>query len=345
MVSAKRYLAVAALLVVGILCTQAVSGVSGLQTTYDATRVEPATDAAQIAANDPDVVALDEWIASMPPEADEAIQRAIENGTYSGSVPPELHIRLDDYENESTVVVYRGDYYRMNVTVAEGTTDTRITTTPIAAADAAQAVAIPYAEANATIRQAIQSGSATTDRIVVEHGLVSTDDAYYLVVPENEGAIAGTFLAMLGGFVLNPIGYAYSTAALVLFGGLRVRRVARPLAERDPLVAMGGAVAALWFWTTVSGSGAFGLRYVAYPLVGAVAALGLLAGYYLRGRTWRRLGVLTVGTPIVGIGAAVVTLGVSGLFFSSLALVVGWFGSLPLVGYGYLFAGTAAESE
>lgn len=345
MVSTKRYAAVIALLLVGVLCTQAVGGISGMQTTYDATRVDPATDAAQIAAHDPDVVALNDWIDSMPPEADTVIRQAIENGTYSGDVPPELHMRLEDYDNESTIAVYRGEYYRMNVTVAEETTDARITITPITAADAARAVATPYADANATIRHAIQSGSATTDQIVVEQGLVSKDDAYYLVVPQNEGAVIGKFFAMLGGFVLNPIGYAYGTAALVLLGALRVRQVARPLVERDPFVAMAGTVLILWFWTTVTGSGTIGLRYVVYPLVGAVAALGLLAGIYFRGQAWRRLAVLTVGTPVVGIGAALVSVGAYGILFGSLALVVGWFGSLPLVGYGYAFAdGSDAES-
>lgn len=344
MVSAKRYAAVVLLLVVGVLCMQAPGAVTDLQTTYDATPVDPAADATAIAAGDSDVADLDEWAASMPSEAADVIHHAATNGSYNGSVPSELLIRLDEYEN-TTTAVYDGQYYRMNATTAEQTTEARLALASISPTEATTTVATSYTDTDtdSIARRAIEQGNVTTDTFAVQTGLISQNGEYYLVTPRNGGAIVGKFFAVIGGILLNPIGNAYSIAGIALIAALRRRHSVRPLDEKSALAVVGGTIAVLWLWTTLSGSGSFGVRYTVFPLMGAVAALGLLAGLYLRWRSWHRLGVLTVGTLAIGIGAVVGILGFFGLLLGPLALFIGWLGSLPLVGYGYVF--TAREKS
>lgn len=344
MVSAKRYAAVVLLLVIGVLCMQAPGAVTDLQTTYDATPVDPAADATAIAAGDSDVADLDEWAASMSSEAASVVHHTAANGSYNGSVPSEFHSQLDDYEN-TTIAVYDGQYYRMNATTAEQTTEARLALASIPPTEATTTVATPYTDTDtdSVVRRAIEQGNVTTDTFAVQTGLISRNGNYYLVTPRNEGAVVGKLFAMIGGFLLNPIGNAYSVAGIGLIVALRRRYSARPLDERSALAVVGGTIAVLWLWTTLSGSGTVGVRYTVFPLMGAVAALGLLAGLYLRWRSWHRLGVLTVGTIAVGIGAVVGVLGVFGLLLGPLALFIGWLGSLPLVGYGYVF--TAREES
>lgn len=315
--------------------------VTDIQTTYNATPVDPAADATTIAAGDSDVADLNEWEASMPPEAADVIRTAT-NGSYNGSVPSGLHTQLDEYEN-TTAAVYDGRYYRMNATTAEQTIEARLTLASISPTEAAKMVATPYTdtETESVVRRAIEHGSVTTDTFAVRTGLISRNGDYYLVTPLNEGTIVEKLFAAIGGFLLSPIGNAYSVAGLALIAALRSRHNARPLDEKSALAVAGGTIAVLWLWTTLSGDGSFGLRYIVFPLIGAVGALGLLAGFYLRERSWRRLGVLTIGTLVVGIGAVVGSLGVFGLLLGPPALFIGWLGSLPLVGYGYVF--TARE--
>jgi len=344
MVSTARYAAVLALLAVGLLCAGAGTTGAPADATYAATHVDPATDGARIATADPDLVDFDDWTDGVPDSGARALREALRDGTYEGSVPPELYVRLDDHANESVVGVSRGDYYRLRVATDGDTTDVALTATALAPETAAHAVATPYADADPTLRRAIANGTATADGFVAP-GLVQRGGDYYVVEPANGGALVGRFAAAIGAFLLRPPGYAYVAAAFAILAGLRARRTARPLDGRSALGVAAATVALIWVGTTLTGSGSLGMRYVVYPILGAVAALGLLAGLLVRRGSWARLAALTVLTPLLGAAASAVALGVPGVLFGALALVCGWSASLPLVAYGYAFGADGASAD
>lgn len=342
--STARYAAVLVLLAVGLLCASAGTTGAPADATYAATHVDPAADGARIATADPDLVDFDEWADGVPESGVHALREALRDGRYDGPVPPELYVRLDDYANESVVGVSRGDYYRLRVATDGNTTDVTLTATPLAPETAAHAVATPYADADPALRRAMANGTATADGFVPP-ALVERGDDYYVVEPANDGALAGRLAAAIGAFLLRPPGYAYVAAAFAILAGLRARRDPRPLDGRSALGVAAATVALIWVGTTLTGSGSLGMRYVVYPILGAVAALGLLAGLLVRRGSWGRLVALTVLTPLAGAGASAVALGVPGVLFGALALVCGWATSLPLVAYGYAFGDAGASAD
>jgi len=344
MVSAKRYGIVIVLLLAGLLLAQVGSAAADLRTTYDSTRVSPADDVGQIATGDPAVANLDAWVSSMPAAAGDAIATAVENGTFHGDVPPELYTRLSHYENDSTVAAYHGRYYRLNVTRSGRTTETWLTTTPLSPAAAAAAVATPYREASPGIRHAVDGGNASTARFAVGRALVAKDGAYYLVTPHAEGSVVGKFFGALVGAIFQPVARAYVVAGVALLAALRRRGSNQPLDGPTALAAVGGTVALLWVDATLTQTGSLAFRYVVFPAVGAVAALGLLAGRAFRRRSWLRLLALSIASAVGGVVAVAISMGAVGLLLGVPALVAGWFGSLPLAGYGYAFTPPLDES-
>lgn len=337
MVPPKRYAAGLLLLVLGLLMVMLVGTATDLQTTYVAEQVDPAADASQIADVDHDVVHLDQWMGELPPAASEALRTAITEGSFDGSVPPELYIRLDDHSTRTRVAVYEGRYYRMNATLSDETTETKIEFTPLNSTTAARMVSSSYDAVGPIVRSAVNQGSVSTREFPDETGLVEKGGIYYLVTPRHEGAIVGKFLATIGSFVLNPVGYAYTVAGIVLLVALRVRRKPRPIDEVSSLGVAGVTILLLWISTAFAGSGSLALRFGMFPLIGGVAGLGLLAGVYLYRHSWARLVLLTFAAPVISIGAVTAVIGVPGLLFGVLATVVGWVGSFPLAGYGYAF--------
>ncbi|WP_411963982.1 hypothetical protein [Haloferax sp. YSMS24] len=346
MVSARRYAAVGALLVVGVLMTQTFAAATTLQTTSEATRVDPALVPHEVAQADAEVVDLDVWRRSDPDSVDAVLREAIQTGTYNGSLPPELHIEVADLSNRTRYAVYGGEYYRFDVVLHdEETTNATIRTAPANAQTVADDVATSYENASADARRVIDDGSVASDSFAVERGLYVRDRTYYLVRPANEGAIFGKFVALIGGFLFNPIGKAYAVSGFVLLGALRHSGRDRPLTAATAIAVVPGTVLFAWASAALVGSGSLAMRFVLVPAIGVVAAFGLFAGVCLRRQSWAKLaaGSVTLGGGVVAVGVA--ALGVLGAVFGIFGMVAGWFGSLVLALYGFVFAADAPTKE
>ncbi|KAB1193760.1 hypothetical protein GJR96_10050 [Haloferax sp. MBLA0076] len=331
-----RFAAVVSLLVVGVFFTQSFSLAAGLQTTYVADEVTAETPPELVATNDADVVDLTDHVAGTP-ELEDPLQTAVETGRFDGSVEPEAHIVLSDVHDDVRFAVYEGRYYRFSLDVSDEPIGAEITLSPTDWRTVAEATADPAADASPEVRKAIDDGSAAQDSFVVS-GLYVRDGTYHLVRPESEGAVAGNFFATVGGFLFNPIGWAYVVSGVGLLAALQTRDGPRPVDTRSALAVLPATLAVMWVATTLSGTGSVAMRYALVPFIGVVAAFGLFAGLCLRRRAWGPLAVGSVVLCGVVFAVDVAALGVLGAAFGTLGIVVGWGGSLLLVPYGYLFA-------
>lgn len=334
MVPTRRYAAVATLLVAGLLLSASFGAAGSLRTEYVAHEVDPAASPTVVADNEPDVVNLDERLADDSDAVRRPVETAARTGRFEGSVPPELHIQLDGMD--ARYAVYGDRYYRLGLNVSAETTHATIRLDPTTGGDVAEAVATPYDAASPAVRRVVREGSLRSDEFV-EPGLVVRDGTYYLVRTRSEGAIAGRLFAVLGGFVLAPIGRAYVVSALGLLAALRSRDTPTPLDERTGLAVVAGTLVVSWAFTLLAGRGSLGLRLTLVPFAGAVAALGLFAGSCLRTRAWARLVAVSVVAGVVGVGAPLVAVGGFGAIAAVPLLVAGWVGSLPLAVYGYSY--------
>lgn len=342
MVSARRYAVVGILLLVGVLMTQTFAAATTLQTTAEATRVDPALVPHEVAQADAEVVDVDAWRRSDPDSVDTVLREAIQTGTFEGSLPPELHIKVDDLSNRTRYAVYDGEYYRFDVAIHdEETTNATIRTSPVNAQTVADDVATSDENASADARRVIDEGAVTSESFVVERGLYVRDGTYYLVRPANEGAVFGKFVAAIGGFLFDPIGKAYAVSGFVLLGALHHRERDRPLTAATAIAVVPGTVLFAWVSAALVGSGSLAMRFVLVPAIGVVAAFGLFAGVCLRRQSWAMLaaGSVTLAGGIVAAGVA--ALGVLGAVFGTFGMVAGWFGSLVLAIYGFVFAADA----
>ncbi|KTG27750.1 MerC domain-containing protein [Haloferax profundi] len=342
MVPPTRLAAVVSLLVVGVFFTQSFSLAAGLQTTYVADEVTAETPPELVAANDADVVDLTDHVSGTP-QLEDPLQTAVETGRFDGSIAPEAHIVLSDVHDDARFAVYEGQYYRFSLDVSDDPIGADIHLSPTDWRTVAEATADPAAGAAPGVQKAIDDGSAAQDSFV-GRGVYVRDGTYYLVRPESESAVAGNFFAAVGGFLFNPIGWAYVVSGVGLFAALRTRGGPRPLDTRSALAVLPATLAVMWGATTLSGSGSVAMRYALVPFVGVVAAFGLFAGMCLRRRAWRPLVVGSVVLCGVVLAVDVAALGALGAAFGMLGIVVGWGGSLLLVPYGYLFASDFDET-
>jgi hypothetical protein len=333
-VPTRRYAAAATLLVAGLLLSASFGTAASLRTEYVAREVDPAARPAAVADAEPDVANLDALLADDPEPVREPVATAARTGRFEGAVPPELHIQLEDVD--ARYAVYDGRYYRLGLTVAAERTRATIRLEPTTGEAVAAAVATPYDAAPPDVRRVVDEGSVrTTD--LVEPGLVVRDGTYHLVRTRSEGALAGRLFALLGGFVLAPIGRAYVVAGVGLLAALRTYDTPRPLDDRTALVVAAVAWVGSLALSALAGRGSLGLRFALAPSVAAVAALGLFAGSCLRRRAWGRLTVASVATTAVGVGAPLAAVGGFGAVVALPLLFVGWVGSLPLAAYGYSY--------
>ncbi|MCO8268750.1 hypothetical protein NKF06_19755 [Haloferax sp. AB510] len=346
MVPRKRLAAVVALLLVGVALSQSfavATSTSTLESTYEADAVTADSPPGLVASHDADVVNLDKTV-NRTPQLRESVATAARTGRYDGDIEPEAYMTLSDVNEDAEFAVYDGRYYRFSLNVSDDPVGATIELDPTDWETVAAAASSPAANASADVREAIDEGTVTNSTFVVP-GLYERGGAHYLVYPANEGEILGNFLAVVGGFLFNPIGWAYTVAGLGLLGAFRIHRRTRPLDRRTALLVVPGTLVAMWLATTLTSTGSLGMRYVLVPGIGAVTAFGLFAGFCIRRGSWKSLLGWSVALVVVVIAADAVAIGLVGTIFGALGLVVGWFGSLLLVPYGYVLAADAEDER
>ncbi|RDZ34749.1 MULTISPECIES: hypothetical protein [unclassified Haloferax] len=346
MVPRKRLAAVVALLLVGIALSQSfavATSTSSLESTYGAEEVTADSPPGLVASYDPDVVNLAATVNETP-QLREPVATAARTGRYDGDIEPEAYMTLSDVNEDAEFAVYDGRYYRFSLNVSGDPVRATIELEPTDWETVSTAVSTPAANASADVREAIDGGTVTNSTFVVP-GVYERGGAHYLVHPANEGEILGNFLALVGGFLFNPIGWAYTVAGLGLLGAFRVRRRARPLDRRTAVLVVPGTLAAMWLGTTLTNTGSLGMRYVLIPGIGVVTAFGLFAGFCIRRGSWKSLVGWSVALAAVVVAADAVAIGLVGTIFGTLGLVVGWFGSLLLVPYGYALASDSEDER
>ncbi|ELZ76775.1 hypothetical protein C456_03791 [Haloferax volcanii DSM 14919] len=346
MVPRKRLAAVVALLLVGIALSQSfavATSTSSLESTYEAEEVTADSPPGLVASYDADVVNLAATVNETT-QLREPVATAARTGRYDGDIEPEAYMTLSDVNEDADFAVYDGRYYRFSLNVSGDPVRATIELDPTDWETVAAGASSPAANASADVREAIDGGTVTNSTFVVP-GLYERGGAHYLVHPANEGEILGNFLALVGGFLFNPIGWAYTVAGLGLLGAFRVRRRARPLDRRTALLVVPGTLVAMWLGTTLTNSGSLGMRYVLIPGIGVVTAFGLFAGFCIRRGSWKSLVGWSVALAAVVVAADAVAIGLVGTIFGTLGLVVGWFGSLLLVPYGYALASDSEDER
>jgi hypothetical protein len=339
-----RTVAVVLLLVVGLGCSFTFHAVATGEVTYTATVVEQGEDPDAVADVAPGVADLNERLAGTAPEHSAPVGEAARTGSFAGNVSPELHIVLDDLE-DTRFVVYDSQYYDWTLRLDEETTTANITMRPVEATTVYAETAQPVESAPEEIQRAVETGTTTVTGVGVERGLYVADGTYYVVAPESEAAILGRILGAFVGVVLLPVGRGYVAVALGLLA-LRYREpsVDRPLSPRRAagvaLLSLPVALVA----TALFESGSLS-RFVTGPASALVVATGLLAGALALRREWLRLVGVTVGVGVLAAGAIAAALGVVGLFFGPLAVLLGVVAGVIPFGYGYWFGQSESPAD
>jgi hypothetical protein len=342
-----RTVAVVLLLVVGLggsFTFHAVAG--GADITYTATAVEPGEDHATVADVAPGVADLNERLAGTAPEHSAPVGEAARTGSFAGNVSPELFIVLDDLE-DTRFVVYDSRYYDWTLRLDEETTSVEIEMQPVKATTVYAETARPVESAPEEIQRAVETGTTTVTGVGVERGLYVDDGTYYVVAVENRAALVGQLFGSVVGVVLLPVGRGYVAVALGLLA-LRYREpsVDRPLTLRRAagvaLLSLPVALVATALFETGSLS-----RFVTGPASALVVATGLLAGVLALRGEWLRLAGVTVGVGLLAAGAIAAALGVVGVVFGPLAVLLGVVAGVVPFGYGYWFgqSGTASSAD
>ena len=316
-----RTIALLGLLVVGLGGSFAFhAAMTDMQVTYTATAVQPGDDPTRVSEASPSVTDLDGRLEGESSEVRRPVEDAVQSGSYSGNVTPELHIILDGMD--AKFVVYEESYYRWNATVDGDTTFVRMQMTPAAPKSVLEAVSTPSQSASANVREAIDTGSVTGSN-VVERGIYRQDDTYYAVAPENTGAIAANLFEAFLGYVLTPVGRGYVAVGL----GLLAYRYRESFADRVLTVRRALVVAALGIPVALVGTALFEsgslTRFLTSPASTFVVSAGVVAGVLTHQQRWGRLAGWTVLVCVLSVGASVLALGAVGVVFGGFRLLVG----------------------
>ncbi|EMA71108.1 hypothetical protein [Halorubrum distributum] len=337
-----RTLALLALLVVGVGLSFAFHAAAGdTQLTYEATAVEPGENPELVAGASPNVTDLNERLSDTPERYREPVLTAAANGSFEGSLSPELHTAIGDVE--TPYVAYDGGYYEWSLSTRGETTNATIEMRQTDPETVFDAVARPVADAPAGVRTAVDEGTANGSG--VRPGLFRQDGAYYAVALEDEAAALAGFASAVVGFVLTPVGRGYTAVAL----GLLAYRYREPTRDRLLTPRRAAAVAALALPVALVGTAVFESgslsRFVTGPASATVVASGALAGVLAAQRRWALLAGSTVGIGLLATAAIAGALGVPGLIFGPLAVCFGIAAGLVPFGYGYWFARPAPEAS
>jgi len=330
-----RTVAVLLLLVVGVgLSFSFHVTADGASVTYTATAVEPGERPELVTRAASNVTNLDERLAGTSMQHQRPIQRAVATGSYTGSLELELDIVIDDIE--SPYVWYNESYYTWTASTHSGTTNATTRMQPTDPETVFETVARPVDDAPPEVTTAIAEGTATG--LTVESGLYQQDGEYYAVAPENEGAVFAQLAKIFAGFVLTPVGRGYTAVAVGLLAyRYREPMRERPLTGRQAFVITALAIPIALLGTVLFESGSLS-RFVTGPASAFVVAAGTVAGVFAARRQWLRLVGASIGTALVAIAAFAAAIGVVGVIFGALAVLLGFATGVVPFGYGYWFA-------
>ena len=330
-----RTTAILLLLVVGSTLSFAFHATTGGATiTYEATSAEPGANPGLVTRATSNVTDLDERLSDTPTQYQQPIRTAAATGTYNGTLSPELHIVIDDVE--TPYVRYNGSYYAWTLSADEETTNATIRMRQTDPETVFTSVARPVSEAPPEVQTAIETG--TTTGSIVESGLYRQDGTYYVVAPENEGAVGTQLASVFVGFVLTPVGRGYVAVAL----GLLAYRYRDPTRDRLLTVRQAAAIATLAIPIALVGTSLFesgtATRFVTGPMSATVVASGVVAGVLTAQRRWLSLAGVTIGIGLLTTASISAVLGPVGLFFGPLVVFIGIGTGVIPFGYGYAFA-------
>jgi len=336
----RRTVALVVLLVAGVALSfsfhAAADSVSSV--TYTATPVEPGEDSELVARAAVNVTDLGDRLSGTPTRHREPVRTAAATGSYTGSLDPELDIAVDDIE--ARYVLFDGRYYDWALSTSPVTTNATIRMTPVDPAAVFETVSRPAAGAPAEVRTAIEEGSSVG--LTVESGLYRQQGSYYVVAPENEGAVLAQLAGVLAGLVLTPVGRGYVAVAVALLG----YRYRDPTRGRSLTARRAAAVPALAVPVALAGTALFEsgsvARFVMGPATSFVVAAGALAGVFAKQRRWGWLVGATLAVGLAATAAVTAAIGLAGLLFGPVLVVVGLATGVVPFGYGYWFA---RESE
>ena len=336
-----RTVAVLLLLVVGVgLSFSFHATVSGGSVTYTATAVEPGENPDLVTRAARNVTDLDERLAGTSTQHRQPIREAAETGSYTGNLEPELHTAVADLE--SPYVRYHESYYAWTVSTRSETTNASIEMRPVDPETVFETVARPVEDAPPEVTTAIAEGTSTG--WTVGSGLYQQDGEYYVVAPENEGAVLGQLAKVFAGFVFTPVGRGYTAVAIGLLGyRLREPTCDRPLTGRRAIVIPALAVLIALAGALLFESGSLS-RFVTGPASAFVVAAGTVAGVFAARRRWLRVVGVSVVTAVSAVAAFVGALGIIGAVFGPLAVLLGFTTGVVPFGYGYWFAQPLPES-
>lgn len=330
-----RTLAILALLVVGIGLSFAFHATAGdTQLAYEAMGVEPGENPELVAGASPNVTDLDERLAGTDDRYREPVRTAAATGSFEGSLSPELHTAIGGVD--TPYVAYDGGYYEWSLLTRGETTNAAIEMRQTGPEAVFDDVARPVADAPTGVRTAVDEGTANGSG--VRPGLYRQDGAYYAVAVESEAAVFAQFASSIVSFVLTPVGRGYAAVAL----GLLAYRYREPTRDRLLTARRAAAVAALALPVALVGTALFESgsisRFVTGPVSATVVASGVVAGVLAAQGRWLALTGTTVGVGLVATAAIAGALGIVGLVFGPLAVLIGVAtGAVPF-GYGYWFA-------
>jgi hypothetical protein len=280
------------------------------------------------------VTNLDERLAGTSMRHRHPVQTAAATGSFSGSLEPELDIVVDDIK--SPYVWYNESYYAWTVSTHAETTNATIRMSPTDPDTVFENISEPVADAPAEVRTAIHQGESIG--LTVESGLYQHNGTYYIVAPENEGAVITELASIVAGFILTPVGRGYVAVALGLLGFQYYEPTRdRLLTVRRAAVIPVLAVAVALIGTALFESGSL-LRFVRGPTSAFVVAAGTVAGVLARQRRWLWLASVTVGTGLVATAAMTAVHGTVGLIFGAGIVFIGFITGVVPFGYGYWFA-------
>lgn len=332
-----------ALLLVGTALSAVPFGVADVENspTYTAHAFDPSTEAHVLAAHSGEVDNLTDSA-----EYDENrvyIERAIENG--SVIVPDSANTTLPGSDGYG---VYRGEYYRVDVTRGNATEPDRFGLDPRTSDEAMDDLAVPYGDSSAPVREIVDSGNGTITSDASEHqppSVVERNGTYYAIGLENPFATIVPFLATAAVGALERVGHVYLGVAVAVLGTTSVVGRRRALTFRS---ATGVAAVAFGAHVVARAAPDFDPLHLLQSLSTGAFALAAMLGVGVAlassRRRWLAVGVV-FGAVFAGTVRNVVITSPAALFTGPLFAIpyVVSFG-IPVLAVGYLH-GPSGKSD
>ncbi|WP_424001960.1 hypothetical protein ACOZ4I_00530 [Haloarcula salina] len=327
---------------------------------YQATAFDPETEANVLAHRSDDVTNLSYY------DDTNRTRRLVRRATNGEAVTFATNdSELSGLPHENEHAVYRGEYYRLNVTERDETATLRLE--PRSADAFVSDLAVEYESARPSVQRVVDRGNGTVSAANASApigfgggvpSVVEKDGTYYVVEPTNELAVIARFLLgmawLMVGQTLVWLAGGYLGAGLGVYAvqvarGRRRALTARSVAVVVALVAVASGVGTAVWQVTVAGAtwgGGEALLLSAVMAAPSAVALALLlgVGVALRRRSSDTelvtAGALVVGAVLVGAAVDAAMAGSVFLFVSTAVIdtVTTTVFGLPLAALGYVHA-------